>query len=100
MIGWILRFILLLVIIRVVWRFLGGIIDGLSGNSSARSRSGRSNAGPAGPGGPGPGAASVPLVRDPVCGTYVVRTKALTTGSGDRMQYFCSEKCRDEFRNA
>jgi YHS domain-containing protein len=97
MIGWILRFILLLVIIRVIWRFLGGIIDGLSGDSSARSRRGRSNVGP---GAPGAGAASVPLVRDPVCGTYVVRTKALTTGSGDRMQYFCSEKCRDEFRKA
>jgi YHS domain-containing protein len=94
MIGWVLRFILLMIVIRVIWRFLGGIIDGLSGDSSARSRGGRGAAGPA------PGAASVPLVRDPVCGTYVVRAKALTTGTGDRMQYFCSEKCRDEYRKA
>ncbi len=105
MIGWILRFILLLVIIRVIWRFLGGIIDGLSGDSYARSQGGqrgrRGGVG-VGPDGPGaaPGAASVPLVRDPVCGTYVVRTKALTVGSGDQTQYFCSEKCRDEFRKA
>ena len=95
MIGWILRFILLMIVIRVIWRFLGGIIDGLSGDSTARSRGSRGNAGP------GPAkVASVPLVRDPVCGTYVVRAKALTEGSGEATQYFCSEKCRDEYRKA
>ena len=98
MIGWVLRFILLMIVIRVIWRFLGGIIDGLSGDSSTRSR-GNQRGGRGGTG-PGPGKASVPLVRDPVCGTYVVRAKALTAGSGDQMQYFCSEKCRDEFRKA
>lgn len=98
MIGWVLRFILLMIVIRVIWRFLGGIIDGLSGNASARPRGGQQ--GGRGAPGPAPGAASVPLVRDPVCGTYVVRAKALTTGTGDRTQYFCSEKCRDEYRKA
>ena len=99
MIGWILRFILLMVVIRVIWRFLGGIIDGLSGTRPRGSRAARGGAAAArGPAADrGGGAASVPLVRDPVCGTYVVRAKALTTGSGDQMQYFCSEKCRDEF---
>jgi YHS domain-containing protein len=97
MIGWILRFILLMVIIRVIWRFLGGIIDGLSGNPRSRVGGGQgSRGGGAGPAAAG-GAASVPLVRDPVCGTYVVRTKALTAGSGDQTQYFCSEKCRDQY---
>jgi YHS domain-containing protein len=107
MIGWILRFILLMVVIRVIWKFLGGIIDGLSGDAYARSQGGQRSrrggvgVGPGGPGGPGgAGAASVPLVRDPVCGTYVVRAKALTAGSGDQTQYFCSEKCRDEYRKA
>jgi YHS domain-containing protein len=94
MIGWILRFILLMVVIRVIWRFLGGIIDGISGDSHARSRGGQRGRVNTGPG----GAASVPLVRDPICGTYVVRAKALTAGSGDQTQYFCSEKCRDQFR--
>jgi YHS domain-containing protein len=98
MIGWVLRFILLMIVIRVIWRFIGGIIDGISGDSSARPQESQRRRRGAGPG--GPGAASVPLVRDPVCGTYVVRTKALTTGTGDRMQYFCSEKCRDEYRKA
>jgi YHS domain-containing protein len=96
MIGWVLRFILLIIIIRVIMRFLGGIIEGLSGDSQGSRRGGRGKVAP----GPASGAASVPLVRDPVCGTYVVRTKALTTGSGDQTQYFCSEKCRDEYRKA
>jgi YHS domain-containing protein len=100
MIGWVLRFILLMIVIRVIWRFLAGIVDGIAGNSSARAQGGQRSRGGAGAPGSGAGAASVPLVRDPVCGTYVVRTKALTTGTGDRMQYFCSEKCRDEYRKA
>jgi YHS domain-containing protein len=98
MIKWILQFILLMVIIRVIWRFIGGIIDGLSGDANGRSRD--AQRGGRGATGPGPGAASVPLVRDPVCGTYVVRAKALTAGSGDQTQYFCSEKCRDQYRKA
>jgi len=36
-------------------------------------------------------------VRDPVCGTYIVRARALTAGTGDQTRYFCSEKCRDEY---
>jgi YHS domain-containing protein len=98
MTGWILRIILLMVVIWVIFRFLGGIIDGLSGGE-IRGRSRGSRRGRRGAGGPagGGGAASVPLVRDPVCGTYVVRAKALTVGNGDETQYFCSEKCRNEF---
>ena len=96
MIGWVLRFILLMIVIRVIWRFLGGIIDGLSGDSGSRGGQRSRVGGSAGPA--GAPAASVPLVRDPVCGTYVVRAKALTAGSGDQTQYFCSEKCRDEYR--
>ena len=83
MIGWLLRLILLAVLIWIIWRFLGGIIDGLRPEDEHRSRRGKS--------------ASVPLVRDPVCGTYVVRTRAITAGSGPQTHYFCSEKCRDEF---
>ena len=38
--------------------------------------------------------AAVPLVRDPVCGTYVVPTNALSAGTGSQMKFFCSENCR------
>jgi YHS domain-containing protein len=37
---------------------------------------------------------SVGLVKDPVCGVFVVPSKALTSGSGSETKFFCSEKCR------
>lgn len=40
---------------------------------------------------------SVALVKDPVCGVFVPKVKALTAGSGDDLKYFCSEKCRREW---
>lgn len=91
MTGWILRVILFLVVVRLIWRFLAGLIDGLTPGGSESRGAGR------GRGASGGGAASVPLVRDPVCGKYVVQSRALTGGRGDQLQYFCSEKCRDEF---
>jgi YHS domain-containing protein len=40
---------------------------------------------------------SVGLVRDPVCGVFVVPGQALTSGTGSEARYFCSEKCRREW---
>jgi YHS domain-containing protein len=40
---------------------------------------------------------SVGLVRDPVCGVFVVPGKALSAGTGSSARYFCSEKCRREW---
>ena len=34
------------------------------------------------------------MVRDPVCGTFVLPSRALSVGAGNRIQYFCSERCR------
>ena len=66
------------VLIRALWRLMGGVIEGLSGKSpdSRMPQSG------------------VQMVRDPVCGTFVVPAKALTVGQGANMHFFCSEKCR------
>ncbi|HEY8551532.1 MAG TPA: hypothetical protein VIL35_16355 [Vicinamibacterales bacterium] len=85
MTGWIIRIVLLLLILRLVLRFVYGLMQGLnpSGSSSRTVK--------------GPGTA-VPLVRDPVCGTYIPRSKALASGSGDAVQYFCSEECRKAYR--
>lgn len=33
------------------------------------------------------------LVKDPVCGTYVVRSRAVTRAGGGEVRYFCSEEC-------
>ena len=37
------------------------------------------------------------MVRDPQCGTYVPRGDAVGKHIKGKQQYFCSEKCRDEF---
>jgi YHS domain-containing protein len=81
MFGWILRVVLFLIVLRLVLRFLHGLVRGLSPGSGA---------------GRAPRAAEQ-LVRDPVCGTYVPRTRALTTGSGAALRYFCSEQCREAY---
>ena len=61
---------------RAIWRLIYGIAEGLSAPRDPQPPS------------------AVPLARDPVCGTYVVPSRALTSGSGTDLQFFCSERCR------
>jgi YHS domain-containing protein len=77
--GFILKIILALIVLRLIWKFIRGVLEGAGYF-------------------PPPAHPSVGLVRDPVCGVFVVPTNALTLGSGLETRYFCSEKCRDEWR--
>ena len=77
----ILRFVLLLLIVRAVLMLVRGVIQGANGDGSVTS--------------PPQG---VQLVRDPICGVYVTPTKAITERSGVGTAYFCSEKCRQAWR--
>lgn len=43
-------------------------------------------------------AAGDELVKDPVCQTYVVRSRAVTRETGGRTHYFCSRECAARFR--
>ena len=79
-----LLFLLLLVVARAVWRLLSGVVQGASSGQSGRSGQ------PASP-------PAVKMVRDPVCGTYVVPGRALELARGRETLYFCSEKCRDQY---
>ena len=81
MIRLILFAILAFVVARFAWRLLTGIFLGM-GYQPPTTR-GRN--------------ASVGLVRDPVCGAFVLPSKALTSGSGADMRFFCSEKCRRDY---
>ena len=73
-----LRYLLFLILLAVVIRAFSRLMEGiLEGAGYRRERI--------------PG---VKLVRDPVCGIYVVPSQALTAGSGEETRYFCSEKCR------
>jgi uncharacterized protein len=77
----ILRIVLLLLIIRAVLMLVRGVIQGA--NADGRVASPRQG---------------VQLVRDPICGVYVTPTKAITERSGAGTAYFCSEKCRQAWR--
>ena len=79
MLGRLLEVIVLLLVIRAVWRVVGNMIT-VSAGARRTTASGEPRA--------------VKLVRDPVCGTYVSPDTAISDGR----EYFCSEKCRDEYR--
>ena len=73
--------ILLTLLLRSLSRLLHGILEGAGyTRGSARPR-------------------SVGLVRDPVCGVFVVPGQALAIGEGSSRRYFCSEKCRREWKS-
>ena len=78
-IAWLLRFLLGLLVVWVVWRLLSSMVDGAAGPRRV------------------PPQRAVPLVRDPVCGTFVDQSRALTTKRGGAVHYFCSEGCRREY---
>jgi YHS domain-containing protein len=37
------------------------------------------------------------LVKDPVCGTYIVRSRAVRRPAGEGSRYFCSAECAGRF---
>ena len=72
--------ILLYFLWRVLWKLLAGVFEGMGYTPPGKA-----------------GARSVGLVRDPVCGTFIMPSKALTSGAGSNTRYFCSEKCRADY---
>jgi uncharacterized protein len=73
-----------IIVARAFWRLIDGIVEGLGGG---RSR-GRGQVPTRG----------VQMVRDPVCGTFVVADQAVTLTDGRTHIYFCSNACRDKYR--
>lgn len=71
-----LQILLLLAVIRAVWRLARGVLEG-AGYQRIE-----------------PG---VKLVRDPNCGTFVSPSRAPATRIAGETMYFCSEKCRREW---
>ena len=78
--SWFIRFLIVMLLVRLVWKFLGGVFEGAARRSEVSPVKG------------------VPLVRDPVCGTYVDQARALTLRRKGEMHYFCSERCRTAFQ--
>ena len=80
----ILIFVLSIVISRMFWRVIESFKEGLSGR---------------GPGTATPTTHSVQMVRDPICGTFLLPDRAVSLVVDGRSRvYFCSEACRDRYR--
>jgi hypothetical protein len=80
----ILFLILGIIVARAFWRLVDGIVAGVSGRPLDR-----------------PGRVpqqGVPMVRDPVCGTFLLRERAVMLTDGRTRVFFCSDACRDKYR--
>jgi uncharacterized protein len=78
--------ILFIFIARAFWRVVDGVIDGLAGQPRTPARPDRT------------GGAGIQMVRDPVCGTFLLPDRALTIIDGRQRLFFCSTACRDTYR--
>ena len=87
LLGWVIRFLLLALVLRAVVSFVRGLLSGASGSrSKGASRANRPV-----------DVDNVPLVKDPICGTYIDRSHAVSIRSGSTVHYFCSETCKRMF---
>jgi YHS domain-containing protein len=74
-----LRVILPIIAFYLIWRFVSGVIEGATGKSKVSKPKG------------------VSLVKDPVCGMFVVRSRAVTIKRNGIVKYFCSDQCRRKY---
>jgi YHS domain-containing protein len=83
--GWILRLVLFMLLITVVlrsaYRFLYGVIEGAGMDSPRVSQRRRTQV-------------TGHMVKDPVCGTYVVQGRAVTAVRNGETAWFCSAECQ------
>ena len=85
MVRFLLFVILAYFVARAAWRLFEGIVQGALDGERATRRRDEVGAG-------------VKMTRDPVCGTYVVPGSAKALTVRGQTIYFCSDKCRNEFR--
>ena len=78
-----LQLLLILAVVRAVWRLAKGVLEGAGYQRVDGPRSAAK--------------VGVRLERDPVCGTYVSPAKAPVLRMGGETLYFCSDKCRREW---
>jgi uncharacterized protein len=75
--------LLLLVVSRAVRSLLGGIVQGATKPPSR--------------GGGAPEKGEL-MVRDPVCGTFVLPSRAVSTNDRQGTHHFCSDRCRQAYQ--
>jgi uncharacterized protein len=67
---------------RAFWRLVDSFVEGITGRPRSKSTPQR----------------GMQMVRDPVCGTFVLPDRALTLTDGRARLFFCSDACRDRYR--
>lgn len=81
------RFLIWALFVLVIWRALRSLLAGvIQGASSPRSAP------------PGPPEKGETMVRDPVCGTFVLPSRAVSTRDRRGVHYFCSDRCRQGYQ--
>ena len=78
----ILFIVLGIFVARAFWRLVDGIVAGVRGPRNSGGVPSR----------------GVAMVRDPVCGTFVLPDHALMITDGRARVFFCSNACRDQYR--
>ena len=78
--AWLIRFLVVMLVVRLVWKFFAGLVEGAGRRPQVSQPQ------------------AVPLVRDPICGTYVDQARALALRRQGATHYFCSEDCRAAFQ--
>jgi YHS domain-containing protein len=75
--------VLLILLARAMRSLWSGIVEGMTGLPPGRG---------------GVPTRAVQMVRDPVCGTFVLPERAVTLSVGREQIHFCSVNCRDKYR--
>ena len=75
--------ILCVFIARAFWNVVDGLIEGMTGRPRGGSHVPQQG---------------VQMVRDPVCGTFVLPARAVSLADGRSQLFFCSTNCRDKYR--
>lgn len=73
----ILFLLLVLMALRAVMRFVAGLMAGVAPRPSTAPRQVGGH-----------------MIKDPICGTYVVQGRALTAMRGGETAWFCSARCQ------
>ena len=79
----------LALIVALVWLLYKGVKGWLTGNGDKRRVSRQRG---------GEGQVLDIMVQDPNCGTYIPKREAVRARVGGEELYFCSKKCRDEYK--
>jgi YHS domain-containing protein len=83
------RFLLWFVLAFFAWRAVRRFLAGIAQGIASPPRQAR----PA-----GPPATGELMVRDPVCGTFVLPSRAASTRDRSGTHYFCSDTCRQAYK--